>query len=356
MTVKRGRRQSTAVAFLNPVKKRPNLVILTDTLTRRVLIEGGRAVGVEVEQGGRAFEIRAAREVILCCGVFGSPQLLMLSGVGPRQELESHGLACVHDLPGVGRNLQEHLSVAVQYSTPTTVPFGLSWRTVPWFAWQFVKYVATRKGMFNNPVLHAGGFIRTDPALPRPDIQLLLMPTHRDAKGRMGYGHGYGLIAILLRPESRGHVSLQSADPKAPPVIEYNVFDEPEDLETLARGVEIAREVLRSRFFDPVKGEEIAPGAHVRDREGVKSFIRRTCDTVFHAVGTCRMGVEPDCVVGPDLKVHGIEGLRVADASIMPTLIGGNTNAPAIMIGEKASDLILGRPPLAPEDPRVDQN
>ena len=350
-TIRNGVRQSTATAFLKPARKRPNLTVLTDTLTRRVLLDGDRATGVEVEHAGTVREIAADREVILCAGTINSPQILMLSGIGPGEELARHRIECRRDLPGVGRNLREHISVAVQYSSPTTVPYGLSWRTVPWYGWQALKYATTRKGIFNNPLLHAGGFIKTDPALSRPDVQLILMPAHRDAKGRVGFGHGYALIAIVLRPESHGNITLGSSDPRDAPVIDFKFFDDSSDLSTLFKGVRIARQLLESDHFAPYRGEEILPGSQVRDQAGIEDFIRKNSSTVFHPVGTCRMGDGPECVVGSDLRVKGFHGLRVADASVMPTLIGGNTNAPAIMIGEKASDMILGIGPPEAFDP-----
>lgn len=346
VTMKNGQRHSTAAAFLHPIRDRKNLTILTDTLTRRVLIDNGRATGVEVETKGTRRTIRADREVILSAGVFGSPQILMLSGIGPEDELRRNGIEVVQALPGVGQNLREHVSVAVQYSSPTTVPYGLSWRTVPWFAGQALKYLFTRQGFFRNNMLHAGGFIKSDPSQSRPDLQLILMPNHRDATGRMGRGHGYALIPIVIRPESRGSVTLASNDPTDAPVIDFQFFADSRDLELLTRGVEISRSLLESPRFAPYAGDEIVPGPSVASRDEVADFLRQNAVTVFHPVGTCKMGSDDMAVVDTELKVRGVEGLRVADASIMPTLIGGNTNAPAIMVGEKAADMIRGLPPL----------
>ena len=348
VTMKNGRRHSTAAAFLKPIRGRKNLTVLTETRTTRVIMKDRRATGVEVLRNGARETISARREVILSAGAFGSPQLLMLSGIGPAQELARHGIALVADMPAVGANLQEHVSVAVQWSSPTTVPWGISWKTWPWFAKEMVKYAVLRKGFFRNNMLHAGGFVKTDPALARPDMQLILMPTHRDAKGRMGWGHGYALIAIVLRPDSKGQVRLTSADPCADPEIDFNFLGDGRDVDCLVKGVEMARTLLDSPHFDPYKGEELSPGKGVSTRDGLAEFIRQNCVTVFHPVGTCAMGLGADSVVGPDLKVHGFEGLRVVDASVMPTLIGGNTNAPAIMIAEKAADMILGRQPPQP--------
>jgi choline dehydrogenase len=350
VTMKKGRRHSTATAFLDPARNRENLTILTDTLTRRVVIEEGRAVGVEIESKGQIRTIRAKREVVLSAGVFGSPQLLMLSGIGDGDALAKKGIAPLHQLPGVGQNLQEHVSSAVQYLSPTTVPWGVSWRTLPWMGWQALRYIFQRKGFFANNMLHAGGFLRSSPDLPRPDLQLILMPTHRDKTGRMGFGHGFALIAIVLRPESRGSVSLKSADPKDAPLIDLGFFADESDVTTLVKGVQIARQLLQSAPFDPYRGEEFAPGPQSRSEADLAEFVRNNAVTVFHPVGTCKMGQGPDAVVDAELKVHGLSGLRVVDASVMPTLIGGNTNAPAIMIAEKAADMMLGRPPLPSAD------
>jgi len=352
VTMKDGRRHSTAEAFLKPVRNRPNLTVMTETLTRRVLVGNGRATGIEVERGGRVEVLKARREVVLSAGVFGSPQILMLSGIGDAEKLKEKGVAPVLDLPGVGRNLREHVSVAVQYSSPTTVPWGLSWRTVPWMAWQALRYAVRRKGFFANNMLHAGGFLKTDPALPRPDVQLILMPTHRDATGRMGRGHGFALIAIVLRPKSRGTVELASADPSHAPLIDPHFLEESPDLDLLVKGIRLARAMLRSEPFDPYRGEELNPGEAIQSDEEMRRFARDNFVTVFHPVGTCAMGPDASAgaVVDPQLRVHGLERLRVVDASVMPTLIGGNTNAPAIMIAEKAADMMLGRPPLPPAD------
>jgi choline dehydrogenase len=350
VTMKNGRRQSTATAFLDPVRHRKNLTILPETLTRRVLIENGRATGIEVEHKGQVRTLKARREVVLSAGVIGSPQILMLSGIGDAEKLKEKGIAPVHHLPGVGRNFREHISAAVQYSSPTTVPWGLSWRTVPWMAWQALRYAFQRKGFFANNMLHAGGFIKTDPNLKRPDVQLILMPTHRDATGRMGRGHGYALIAIVLRPESRGTVELASADPKDAPLIDPNFIAEEGDLDTLVTGIKIARRMLEMPQWEPYRGEELRPGRGVQTDDELRTFARENFVTVFHPVGTCTMGPGPGAVVDAELKVHGIAGLRVADASVMPVIIGGNTNAPAIMVGEKAADMMLGKPPLAPAE------
>ncbi len=347
-TMRNGRRWSASHAFLRPALKRPNLTVMTGALVRRLVMDGLRATGVEIERDGKVERVRAAREVVLAAGVIGSPQILMLSGIGPAAELKALGIEPVHNLPGVGRNYQDHVCTTVQYRSPTTVPYGLSWRTVPWGLWSVLQYLMFRRGLFANNMLHAGGFVRTLPELERPDLQLIFMPVFRDAKGRMGVGHGFGLMPIVLRPQSRGALRLASADPHDAPLIDPRFLSAPGDLETLLRGLKIARRLLGSPQFDPWRGEEANPGAGVQDDDALRDYIRATVFTAYHPVATCSMG--PAGVVDAELRVHGVEGLRVADASVMPTLIGGNTNAPAIMIGEKASDLILGKAPPAPAD------
>ncbi|MDR5655354.1 GMC family oxidoreductase [Ruixingdingia sedimenti] len=347
-SIARGRRVSSATAYLRPARNRPNLRVVTDALARRVLIENGTARGVEYEAGGKIRRIRAAREVILSAGAIGSPHLLMLSGVGDEHDLRAHGIAVRHHLPGVGRNLQDHIVATTQYSSPTTVPYGLSWRSFPWLAWNVLRWPFTGKGLLANNVLHASGFIRSDPALNRPDIQIILVPALRNAKGQMGIGHGFGLMASLMRPKSRGRVGLASADPRAAPVIDPNYLSDPDDVDRLARGIRIARQLAEAAPFDAVRGAELEPGPQIRSDADLAQFIRQRAHSAYHPTGTCAMGMGPDAVVDPQLRVHGIRGLRVVDAAVMPTLLGGNTGGPVIMIAEKAADMILGRPALPP--------
>ena len=344
----KGRRHSSAKAFIAPALGRPNLTVLTDTLVRRVVIEEGRATGVEIGKAGSVETLAAGKEVILSAGVIGSPQILMLSGIGDRGRLAAHGIALKHHLPGVGRNYRDHIASVVQYTSPTTVPYGLSWRTVPWAVWSVAQYALFRTGIFANAPGHSGGFIRTLPELTRPDVQFILIPAFRDRKGRTGIGHGFGLITIVLRPESRGEVRLASADPEADPVIDPQFFSAPEDVETLVRWLKIARRLINAPAFDPYRGAETDPGSAVRTDDQWRNFARDTAFTAYHPVGSCKMGNDAEAVVDAQLRVHGVAGLRVVDASIMPTLIGGNTNGPSIMIGEKAADMIRGRLPLPP--------
>ncbi len=341
-----GRRVSTATAFLRPARDRKNLTVITNCLADRVTFTGRRATGVTLQVGTRTRVLNARREVIVCAGTVASPLILMRSGVGAGAELRSHGIDVVHDLPGVGRNLQDHIASVVQHLSPTTIPYGISWRTVPWGAWNILQYILFRRGILANNLFHGGGFVRTQPTLDRPDIQFILMPAHRVPEGQTGLGHGYGLVTVLLRPKSRGEVLLSDANPASAPRIEGRFLSEPDDLELLLRGVKLSRRLLAAPAWDKVRGPEFRPGADVQSDDALRDYIRKTCGTVFHPVGTCRMGRDADAVVDPELRVQGVEGLRVVDASIMPTLIGGNTNAPTIMIAEKAADMIRGRPPL----------
>ncbi|MGV3634341.1 MAG: GMC family oxidoreductase [Pseudorhodoplanes sp.] len=346
VTIRGGRRESAATAFLRDADKRKNLTIVSDALVSRVVFESRRAIGVEVMQGGERRQINAQREVILSAGVFASPAILMRSGIGDGAALQKNGIAALHHAPQVGRNLQDHISAPVQYSTPTTLPYGISWRSLPWTAWTIINYALFRRGLLANTGLQAGGFVRSKPGLDRPDIQFILMPAERTPDGRMGIGHGYGLITILLRPQSSGTVTLAGPDPELAPVIDPAFYSEPDDLDDMLRGLRLARRVLEAPAWDRVRGAEIRPGPQVQGDEALKDYIRASSQTCFHPVGTCAMGKDEQHVVDAELRVRGVDGLRVVDASVIPRMIGGNTNAPVIMIAEKAADMIRGRPPL----------
>ncbi len=354
-TIKRGRRHSTSIAFLRPVLQRPNLVVKNGVLVDKIVFEGRRAVSIDVidattgsrgRQAGR--HIRARREIILAGGTYASPAILLRSGIGEAAELARLGIASVVDLPGVGRNLQDHLITQVGHVTESTIPYGLTAAKLPWLGGQVLKYLFVRSGAFANNILHAGGFIRSRPDLDRPDLQFILLPAGRTPENPNAKGHGYGIIVLLLRPESHGRVTIASADPLAAPVIDPQFLSARADVDLVVHGMKLARQMLADPAFDPVRGPEILPGEGVRDDAALEAYARNRCATAFHPVGTCRMGQGDDAVVDNQLRVRGVEGLRVADASIMPRIIGGNTNAPAIMIGEKAADMVLGRPALAP--------
>jgi len=361
-TVRNGRRESSATAYLAPIRGRDNLSVITNAHVSRLLLEGRRAIGVEFTQGQTMQRLSARREVILSAGTFGSAKLLMLSGVGDGQELKRHGLPVVCELP-VGRNLQEHVIAPIRYDSPTTVPYGISFKTAPRVAWGFVEYLLFRRGLLANNIMHAGGFIKTDPTLHRPDIQLILMPAYKNEREKsrlrerlgishLSIGYGYGLVAMVLRPKSRGSVRLSSNDFKAAPVIDPNFFSEKDDLDLLVQALKLGRRIMEAPAFDKYRGKELVPGHDVQSDEAWQNFARNFSVTGVHPVGTCRMGSGNDAVVDPELKVRGMENLRVVDGSVMPSLIGGNTNGPIIMVAEKGADMILGRPPL-PAETRV---
>jgi choline dehydrogenase len=311
---------------------------------------GKTATGVALRVGRSRHRIDACREVILAAGAIASPAILMRSGIGNAETLKRLGIEVVHDAPCVGENLQDHVSAPLRYSTPTTIPYGLSWKTAPWIVWSAFEYVLFRRGLFASNIMHAGGFVRTNPALDRPDIDYVVVPANRPPKGMMGIGHGYGMSTVLMRPKSRGTVKLASADLQVSAVIDPRFLTHPDDIETMLRGFKLARRLLESDAFKPVRGVELLPGPQAQSDDAIKDHIRNNFVTTFHPVGTCRMGIDAEAVVDPDLRVRGVDRLRVVDASVMPTLIGGNTNAPTIMIAEKAADMILGRTPLPSAD------
>ncbi|MDS4043001.1 MAG: choline dehydrogenase [Candidatus Competibacter sp.] len=343
VTQKDGRRCSSARAYLHAIRRRPNLTIITRALASRVLFDGKRAVGVAyLDRTGQTVELQARREVLLSGGAINSPQLLLLSGVGPRAELEQHDIAMVHELPGVGQNLQDHLDVIVAHREHRRASYGFALSFLPRLFEGIVDYHRHGRGFLTSNLAEAGGFVKSDPALPLPNLQYHLTSTILDDHGRrIWHGYGYSLHVCDLRPKSRGYLTLKSADPRDPPLIQPDYLSHPDDLETLLAGVKTCRKILAARAFDGYRGEELFPGAAVQGDDELRDFIRRRAETIYHPVGTCKMGHDAMAVVDDRLRVHGLIGLRVADASIMPTLIGGNTNAPAIVIGEKASDLIL---------------
>ncbi len=339
VTQKNGRRWSTAMAYVRPARKRPNVAVKTDAAASRIVLEAGRAAGVELRRG----VVRARREVIVSAGAIASPKLLMLSGIGDPAELAEHGIETVHPLPGVGRELQDHIAAGTMMRTESRIPWGFSWPRVPALAFDALRYAFARRGIYSSQLIESGGFIRTEPGIDRPDIQLVFIPGHRAPPPKMiEYGHGYSAFAVLLRPKSRGTVTLASADPDAAPVIDPRFFSDPggEDLAVLLRGVRECRRIVRADAFGKYRPREIEPGDRVDTDEELAAYVRRTGATIFHPVGTCRMGSDDGAVVDTRLRVRGLDGLRVVDCSIMPTIVGGNTNAPAIMIGEKAADMI----------------
>jgi choline dehydrogenase len=345
-----GRRASTSRAYLHPVMGRENLVIEMNALTTRVLSSQGRATGVEYVQNGHVHRICADREVILCGGTYNSPQLLMLSGIGPAAQLERHDIRPVVDLPGVGANLSEHPHVPVEFAARHPVTF-LNELRFDRISASVLQWMMSGTGPLATQINSCNVVIRTRPDLAQPDVQLMCNPVRMDAKiwfpglstrqeDRITSG------VVVLHEKSRGRVSLASADPTDAPRILLNLFEHPDDLETAKRGIEAARHIYGTRPQADLVARETAPGATLKTDADLDAYIRATASGTQHPVGTCAMGVGAESVVSPELRVHGLEGLRVVDASVMPTIVGANTNAAVIMIAEKASDMILGKAPL----------
>jgi len=356
VTIKNGRRHSAAAAFLKPARNRSNLAVFTGALAKRVVFKGRRATGVELV-GGRIRLVEAAKEVILSAGAIGSPTLLQRSGVGDSKFLQAIGLETVHHVPGIGRNLQDHAAISIQIKSGNAVSYGISLRAAPRLAFGAIEYLLFRKGFYAGSMIEGGGFVRTLPGLDRPDIQFTFLPGLRNAKGGvLGAGHGYTVTVVLLRPESRGAVYIPDAEASSAPLIDPRFFSEPADIENLVRGFKLGRRIMHAPALAPYYKAEVRPGPEVQSDEEIADYIRGFSATVFHPVGTCKMGSGngDGAVVDDQLCVHGLEGLRVVDASIMPLVPGGNTNAPTIMIAEKASDMILGRPAPAPADVSVE--
>jgi len=341
VTQRNGRRCSAAVAYLAPARSRGNLDVLTRCLGRRILFEGSRAVGVEYSRRGALVRARALREVVVAAGAIGSPQLLMLSGIGAADQLCALQIPVQVDLPQVGGNLQDHLDFCTLSKCREPITYDFNSRQEITVA---LRYLLTRSGPGVSNIAEAGAFLRTHLAPDsRPDVQLHFVPAQLDDHGRHRLeGHGFTIHACGLRPRSRGRVQLRSSRPEDLPCIHPRYLSEPQDLDVLLEGIRISRELIQAEPFAPFRGKEIFPGEHVRTRSELEDIVRRKSETIYHPVGTCRMGKDAGSVVDPQLRVRGVEGLRVADASIMPRLIGGNTNAPTIMIAEKAADMILG--------------
>jgi choline dehydrogenase len=342
VTQQGGRRCSAAVAYLRPVRARPNLVVRTMHRAARVIFSGPRATGVEYLHRGRRRSVLASREVLVCAGTIGSPQLLMLSGVGDARQSRALGIPVVANLPGVGANLQDHLDVCSLWKSRRSDTYDFGRLDEAGVA---LRWLLTRAGPGASNVAESGGFLRSPLAQDaRPDLQFHFVPAQLDDHGRHRLpGHGFTVHACALRPRSRGSIRLASADPAVAPRIAPRYLSEPEDLDLLVEAVHLARDIVGARPFDDWRGEELFPGPGHDSRRALIEFIRRKAESIYHPVGTCRMGParEPGTVVDASLRVHGLEGLRVVDASVMPQLVSGNTNAPTIMIAERAAELLL---------------
>jgi len=346
-TIRNGRRSSSANAFLKPAKGRSNLTVAVNAHTTRVVLQGSRATGIEYMQGGAKIQADSSREVILAAGAFNSPQLLMLSGIGPAEHLRSHGINVVADLP-VGRNLQDHLGAYMTYTRPDPGAFHREMRFDRMAMSMVRAYLfGTGPGTVVPGGLHA--FIKTRPELAVPDIEFMFRGTAAAPHlwfplVRPPFLDGFGIRPTLLHPDSRGEILLGSADPLAPPRIVYRFFTAPNDLPTLREGFKRAREVAFQKAMDPFRGEEIGPGLKVKSDTDIDAWLKKVVITAHHPAGTCSMG--HDSVLDPDLKVRGIEGLRVCDASAMPDLVSAHINACVLMMAEKGADLIRGKPAL----------
>ena len=343
LTQKDGARWSTAAAYLRPAMDRPNLTVVTSALTTMVNFEGRRAVGVDYVHQGQVMQARAEREVILSGGAINSPHLLLLSGIGPADELGPFGIDMVHELPGVGKNLQDHLGTWIRWEI--NEPVSASGATPEELAAMQKEYEEQKTGLLTTTTVNAGAFIRTDPSQDIPNIQCFFLPylaTEWFYDSFLPYGHGISVAFYVNRPASRGQISLASADPLDQPAIDPNYLSDPADIVEFVAGLRRLREISATPPLSDLISKEIGPGDACQSDEELAAYVRdRASGTIFHPTGTCKMGNDSLAVVDPELKVHGVDGLRVVDASIMPTLIGGNTNAPTIMIAEKAADMIM---------------
>ena len=340
-THRKGERHSAEAAYIDPVRHRPNLIILSNRKALRVLLEGQRATGVEFEREGRK-ETISAKEVILSAGSFVSPHLLMLSGIGDQKELEAHKIPVIHHLPGVGKNLQDHLDITLEYKAKTTGPYGISWKAFPRNVVHVLDWFLHRRGVFASTTAEAGGFISTRPDTDRPDAQLFFCAGVANTQNAAGFtGHGFLLHVTELRPNSIGNISLKSANPHEKPSIIFNFFRDKSTMHTLRDGFKIIRHIVSQPAFKPHLDHEVSPGPDVQSDGAIEAFIRQTVGTLFHPVGTCSMGHGEMAVVDPaNLRVHGIDALRVVDASVMPTIASANTVAATYCLAEKAADLI----------------
>ncbi|HKR95959.1 MAG TPA: choline dehydrogenase [Candidatus Angelobacter sp.] len=335
-----GKRHSAAAAFLHPVMSRPNLTVRTDAHVFGIYFEGKRAAIVSFQQGGGSTQERAEREIILCGGAIGSPQLLMLSGVGPAEHLRAFDIPLVCDLPGVGRNLQDHpcTGVVFECTKPVSLAGAESLSSL-------MQYLCFKKGHLTSNVAEAGAFLNTAAQGQTPNLQFHFGAGYFVEHGFQKFdGHAFAFGPTLLHPFSRGEIRLRSSNPIDAPSIRANYFSDPRDMDVMLEGVKLSRSLVATKAFAPYRGKELHPGPDAKDDQALRAHIASFVETLYHPVGTCKMGRDAMAVVDSELRVHGVEGLRVVDASIMPLVVGGNTNAPTIMIAEKTADLIKNGP------------
>ncbi len=351
VTQRRARRESAATAFLNPVKNRPNLTVITDADAEKVVLEGKRATGVTYRRKGHTHTVNATREVIVSAGAINTPRLLLLSGIGPADELRSVGVTPLHDLPGVGKNLHDQLEVYITAETKEQITYSGEDR---WYrAWRHaLQYGLFRTGPATATITEAGAFVKSSDDVRSPDIQLHMLPAYvvwKDLARSADRvpGHGITILACNIRPRSRGDVTLVSADPAVSPAVNPNYLADPEDWKIAVEGFHWIRKVLATETFRSVLKQEELPGAHVQTDEQIRDYIRAWGKTDYHPVGSCRMGHDKLAVVDAQLRVHGLDGLRVIDSSIMPNITSGNTQAPSMMIGEKGAAMVLAESPAA---------
>lgn len=353
MTVKNGVRWSTANAYLRPAMERPNLSVITHAMSRKLILEGKRVVGVEYEQNGVVHIVHCTREVIVSSGPIGSPHLLQRSGIGPANVLRKAGIEVKHDLPGVGENLQDHAEIYIQFECKAPVSLngkmGLFSKAMIGLRWLLFK-----DGLGASNHFEAGGFIRSAKGLRWPDIQFHFLPAAMRYDGDKPFkGHGFMVLTGPNKPKSRGYVRVRSADPYQHPEIRFNYLECEEDREGFRRCVRLTREIIGQPAMDSFRGVELAPGPNVKTDAEIDAFVRANMESTMHPCGSCKMGEDSLAVVDSELRVHGLQGVRVVDSSVFPTEPNGNLNAPTIMLAERAADLIRGRAMLAPSDVRV---
>lgn len=338
VTQHQGQRHSTATAYLKPILRRNNLHVQTQVQVTRMICSGQQAVGVEYIHNGQRHQAHVSREILLCGGAINSPQILMLSGIGPADQLQSLGLPIVQDLPGVGQNLQDHLTVGITYRC--TQPISLARAET---LGNLLQFLCFKRGMLTSNVAEAGGFFKTDPMQERANVQLLFAPVYFIDHGFVKpQGDGFSLGAVLLNPQSRGQITLKSVDPLEAPAIHSHYCEHNEDVASLIAGVKRLQQIAQAAAFDPYRGSAYLPSTSTQSDSEIQAHIREHAFTLYHPVGTCKMGRDEMAVVDPQLRVHGMQGLRVVDASVMPVIPRGNTNAPTIMIAEKAADWVMG--------------